>query len=55
MIFFLAWRQIRWRKKQTAVSVLSIAIGVTMAITISSTQLGFEEDFIQRLSLFRLM
>lgn len=49
MIFFLAWRQIRWRKKQTAVSVISIAIGVTMAITISSTQLGFEEDFIQRL------
>ena len=49
MILFLAWRQIRWRKKQTLISVLSIAVGVCMAIVMGSTRTGFEKDFTERL------
>ena len=49
MILFTAWRQIRHRRKQTLASISSVAIGVALSIMMSSMQLGFENDFIERI------
>lgn len=49
MILFTAWRQIIHRKKQTLASIASVSIGVGLSIMMSSMQLGFEKDFIERI------
>ncbi len=49
MIFFTAWRQIRHRKKQTLSSIASVMIGVGLSIMMASMQLGFENDFVERI------
>ena len=49
MIFFVAWRQIIHRSKQTMASIASVSIGVALSIMMSSMQLGFENDFIERI------
>lgn len=49
MIFFTAWRQVRHRKKQTVASIASVTIGVGLSIMMASMQLGFENDFIERI------
>ena len=49
MILFSAWRQIRHRKKQTIASIASVTIGVGLSIMMASMQLGFENDFVERI------
>lgn len=47
--FFLAFKQLRTRWKQTLVSVLSVAIGVMILTTALSLTNGFESDMIQKI------
>lgn len=49
MILFTAWRQIIHRKRQSVASVASVAIGVGLSIMMSSMQIGFEDDFTERI------
>ena len=49
MLFFIAWRQIRHRRKQTLASISSVAIGVGLSVMMASMQLGFENDFVERI------
>lgn len=49
MILFSAWHQIRHRKKQTIASIASVTIGVGLSIMMASMQLGFENDFVERI------
>ncbi len=49
MILFAAWRQVIHRQKQTLASIASIFIGVSLSIMMLSMQLGFENDFIERI------
>jgi lipoprotein-releasing system permease protein len=49
MIIFTAWRQIIHRRRQSLASVASVAIGVGLSIMMSSMQLGFEDDFTERI------
>lgn len=47
--FFLSWRQLRVRWKQTLVSVLSVAIGVMILTTALSLTNGFESDMVEKI------
>lgn len=48
-MFFLAWRQLIARKKQTSLIVLGISFGTLLFVTISGLQLGMREFITERL------
>lgn len=48
MHLFIAWRQILFRRRQSAASVVSVALGVGLFIMMTSMQRGFELDFTNR-------